>query len=387
MEKKNLSQKLNYILKELNMNRKQFIEACNKVNISISKPTILNAINGKSKGLPKLETIDTIIKVCKNSNNEKLQKISYDYLMNESIDNINNENISIHYKTGLSDKAIEILYKNYHSESYVLSYLIENIHYNFWQYQDFLIIINKLQGLLVELDELHNSEFKNESLFNLKDLYYSFKKEQLNELKREKNKNEYKKYILKELNYPTIFNDKQSTEELEGCLLQLYSDISVDLRQVFYEFLKTGQISNKNSDKYTNNDLEKFKIYYEEKCKYDCNSYFDKYINKIYEIHECYISVFLIEFLRENFKGQYRYIKDREKYLKKIKLYKDYGLKIDYESYCDFHEEMKKFANSLEVLNKYLRLAISEYMSEYYNKMLIDNIKKGLYNDKRTKTK
>lgn len=375
MEKKNLSQKLNYILKELNMNRKQFIEACNNINQSISKPTILNAINGNTKGLPKLETIDTIIKVCQNSKNEKLQKMSYDYLMNESINNINNENISINDKTGLSDTAIEILYKNYNSAGSVLSYLIENVHYNFWEYQKYLMCVTKLQKKFLELNNLHNNEFKNETLFNVKDLYYSFKKEQLSELKKEKTKKEYKKYILKELNCPAIFDNKQSIEELEQCLLQFYSSISVDLNQVFYEFLKTGQVPNKNSSNYTNDDLQKFKVYYETKSRYDCNSYFDKYINKIYEIHKCYISVFLIEYLKENFKGQYRYIKDREKYFNKIKLYKDHGIKIDYKSYCDFHEEMKKFANSLEVLNKYLRLAISEYMSEYYNKMLVDNIK------------
>lgn len=67
------------------MNKKEFLNACRMFSPSISKPTILNAINGKNTIAPTIETLSTIIKVCQTSNNEKLKLISYDFLLNDNI--------------------------------------------------------------------------------------------------------------------------------------------------------------------------------------------------------------------------------------------------------------------------------------------------------------
>ena len=70
-----LTRKLNYILKELDMTKKAFLEECKKYNPNISKPTIINMFKGKNTTTPTIQTLSTVIKVCQNSNNEKMNLV------------------------------------------------------------------------------------------------------------------------------------------------------------------------------------------------------------------------------------------------------------------------------------------------------------------------
>lgn len=104
-----LTRKLNYILRELGINKKTFLEECKKYNPSISKPTILNMLNGKNTTTPTLQTLSTVIKVCKNSNNENLKRVSFNYLLNDGIYDIEAKNFQVFDELGLDDDTIETL--------------------------------------------------------------------------------------------------------------------------------------------------------------------------------------------------------------------------------------------------------------------------------------
>ena len=78
MNNQELSYKLKYILKELGVSKQEFLKLCQRFSPSISKPTVLNAINGKNTILPTIETLSVFIKVCQSSGNEKIRNISYD---------------------------------------------------------------------------------------------------------------------------------------------------------------------------------------------------------------------------------------------------------------------------------------------------------------------
>ena len=138
MNNSELSYKLNYILKELGMNKTEFLKACRVFNPSISKPTILNAINGKNTIAPTIETLSTIIKVCQTSKNKKLKHISYDFLLNDNIKQIEANNVLVYQEIGLSDNVIDKLkqynhpfYYNYHN---IINYYLDNLPTNYFKY-------------------------------------------------------------------------------------------------------------------------------------------------------------------------------------------------------------------------------------------------------------
>lgn len=144
MNKSELSYKLKYILNELGMNKSEFLLECRKYNPSISKPTILNVINGKNKTLPTIETLNAIINVCKYSGNEKLKNISFDFLLNDQIQQVEAKNIQIYEEIGLGDDVINRL-KQYNHPIYfnygnIINYLLIHIPANYYKYLEFLKI-------------------------------------------------------------------------------------------------------------------------------------------------------------------------------------------------------------------------------------------------------
>ena len=137
MNNQELSYKLKYILTELNMNKTEFLNACRKFNPSISKPTILNAINGKNTITPTIETLSTIIKVCQTADNKKLQTISYDFLLNDNIKEIEATNSKIYQSIGLSDEVISRLkqynHPFYYDYSSIINYYFTYIPVKYWR--------------------------------------------------------------------------------------------------------------------------------------------------------------------------------------------------------------------------------------------------------------
>lgn len=142
MNNSELSYKLKYILKELGMNRAEFLKACRLFNPSISKPTILNAVNGKNTIAPTIETLSTIIKVCQTSNNKKLQRISYDFLLNDDMKELEANTAQVYQEIGLSDDVIQKLkqynhpfYFDYHN---IVNYYLDHLPANYFKYLQYL---------------------------------------------------------------------------------------------------------------------------------------------------------------------------------------------------------------------------------------------------------
>ncbi len=143
-----LSYKLKYILHELGMNRTEFLNACKMFNPSISKPTILKAVNGKNTIAPTVETLSTIIKVCQTSNNEKLKHISYDFLLNDQIQEIEAHNAQVYQEIGLSDDVIQKLKQYNHPFYYNYGNIINDYLYhlptNYFKYLTYLKITSDI---------------------------------------------------------------------------------------------------------------------------------------------------------------------------------------------------------------------------------------------------
>lgn len=227
MNNSEISYKLKYILHELGMNKTEFLAACRKFSPSISKPTILNAINGKNTIAPTIETLSTIIKVCKTSGNKKLENISYDFLLNDNIEEVEASNSAIYESIGLSDEVIARL-KQFNHPLYfdygnIINYFLVHTSGKYWQTLEMLKItcdikscLNKikdnnkdkiLKEILKHFDRDIYLEYLERNFRNIYDLYLNIKNtKELNQIKKEKLQelltileNNFK-YILMEMN-------------------------------------------------------------------------------------------------------------------------------------------------------------------------------------------
>lgn len=219
MNNQELSYKLKYILHELGMNKTEFLSACRIFNPSISKPTILNAINGKNTIAPTIETLSTIIKVCQTSGNKKLKNISYDFLLNDHIQEVEAINSQIYQEIGLSDDVINKLKQYNHPLYYdygnVINYYLYHMPTNYWKYLEYFKttcdIINSLINEDIKLlwKNIDNDAYLSYLEYNFKNVY-----EILNTIKNTKQieKKEYLiallkivkqhfNYLLNELNF------------------------------------------------------------------------------------------------------------------------------------------------------------------------------------------
>lgn len=186
MNNSDLSYKLKYILKELGLNKKELLEECRKYNPSLSKPTLLNAINGKNKNTPSIDTLSAIINVCKTSGNPKLKHISFDYLLNENIQDVKGSNIAVYQETGLSDDVINRL-KEYNTPMIfeymdTVNYFLYHTGSKYWQYLGMLKRsyeikdnINNKKEVLKLLDEGWYLLYLEEKFKNIYDIYLDLK--------------------------------------------------------------------------------------------------------------------------------------------------------------------------------------------------------------------
>ena len=371
MNKTNLSNKLNWILKELKMNKTEFIKECNKVNKYISKPTILNAINGNSKGLPKLETIDTIIKVCKASNNEKLKNISYDYLMNEDINNISEDNIQIGKNLYLSDKSIARLKNScMMADSNIISDFIDFIPEEFWEYQSYIKNTCNIQRR-INISKNCYKKIQSENIGSLVELYCDFKKDELLTIKKNKTEEQYKDYLLNILHYRDIFETNYSIEELEESLIESYRSFSGNLQETFEIYLNNKMNSNEN---YSYDDMKNFKSFLLKNYKFSNENSMQKYIESVKNVSYSYVSAYLLEYLRKDFMTQHRYMKDKRKLYSKMELYIKNYINVPKELLNEINNYYKEFYNSLEIFNKYLQLLILDSLTIYYKKLQTEKI-------------
>lgn len=224
MNNDELSYKLKYILHELGMNKTEFLNACKVFSPSISKPTILNAINGKNTIAPTIETLSIIIKVCQTSNNPKLKNISYDFLLNDNIQEIEAKNAQIYQEIGLSDDVINRL-KQYNHPIYfnygnIINYYLYHIPANYFKYLEFLKITSEIKK------ELNKKDYNIKTIYKLldNDLYIEYVERNF--------KNIYEIYAA--IKNKKIF-DKDKLLDLIDVSLNNYKYLLLEINKNLYE--------------------------------------------------------------------------------------------------------------------------------------------------------
>ena len=232
MSKYDLSYKLKYILNELGMNKTEFLNACKMFNPCISKPTILNVINGKNKTFPTVETLNVIIKVCKTYGNEKIRYISYDFLLNDNIKEIEAQNSLIYQSIGLSDEVITKLeqFNNplYFDYGNIINYYLTYMPSKYWKTLNMLKLSNDIYKTL-------NKEIKKHDIENIKKILKLFNNDILLEYIERNFKNIYDLYIKIKHNENDIIINK--LEKLRNLLKILIEYLEYKINEMNKDFL------------------------------------------------------------------------------------------------------------------------------------------------------
>ncbi len=225
MNNDELSYKLKYILHELGMNKTEFLNACKVFSPSISKPTILNAINGKNTIAPTIETLSTIIKVCQTSNNEKLKNISYDFLLNDNIQEIEANTAQVYQEIGLSDEVISKLkqynHPLYYNYNNIINYYLYHLPASYFKYLEFLKITSDI------LCELNKTEFDVKKIIKL------FDNESYLEYLERNFKNIYDIYVS--IKNKKEINDKSSLIDLISILNNHFKYLLLEINKKLYD--------------------------------------------------------------------------------------------------------------------------------------------------------
>lgn len=234
MTNSELSYKLKYILNELGVNKQEFLKLCQKFSPSLSKPTVLNAINGKNTTLPTIETLSAFVKVCQTSGNEKLKNISYDFLLNDNIQEIEAKNSEIYQSIGLSDDVINRL-KQYNHPFYfdysnIINYYFTYIPSNYWNYLNMLKISSEIDKKLDKAIKKNDIDIK-----DIKEIIKLINDERLLEYIERNFKNIYELYIKLNNNQKNI--DIDDLKELKNLMEILVGHFKYKIDKINQEFL------------------------------------------------------------------------------------------------------------------------------------------------------
>lgn len=234
MNNQELSYKLKYILKELGVSKQEFLKLCQRFSPSISKPTVLNAINGKNTILPTIETLSVFIKVCQSSGNEKIRNISYDFLLNDNIKEIEAKNASIYQSIGLSDDVIERLKQYNHPFYYdykdIINYFFIHTPSNYWRYLEMLKLTSNIEFTITQFKEKKEPKILKEllKLFD-DDVYLAYL--ELNF------RNVYDLYLNLKNNLSLDLYQLSQLEELMKILKNHFGYLLLEMNRKFYEVI------------------------------------------------------------------------------------------------------------------------------------------------------
>ena len=156
-----LSKKMNVILEKMECSKTRFIELCRHVDPQISKPTILNLINGRGKMLPSVETLSVVVKACHIYGNDELKRLTYDYLLSDEVNELTPENLSSYAEFGLSSDTLKFFREEETFGLYERDTLrgvnefVPNVRRYFFTY---VSIANNLVEVLKNIKELRNEK-------------------------------------------------------------------------------------------------------------------------------------------------------------------------------------------------------------------------------------
>lgn len=145
-EMKNISEKVKYIIDESGYNMTQFASMANKYGYPLTRQTLSSIINDKNP-YPSVQILNSIIQVCHKLENEKLRKVTFDFLLNDDIEDIEAINANLHYELGLSEASIkELQFESYPfvDNSKEIDYFIYFSRYKYWQNLARIRLINNI---------------------------------------------------------------------------------------------------------------------------------------------------------------------------------------------------------------------------------------------------
>lgn len=126
--------KLKKIIEELQkddayMTQKKFIQNSNLPKSTFNK---LFSESYNASTSTTIASVETIVNHCRTFNNKNVKNITYDFLLDDSIENITRENIEINRITNFDDLTIQKIQEINQTEPYILNDIITNIDNSFW---------------------------------------------------------------------------------------------------------------------------------------------------------------------------------------------------------------------------------------------------------------
>ena len=151
--------KLKKIIEELqkedvNMTQKKFIKDSN-LAVSTFNKLFTESYNANTS--TSIASIEAIISRCRKSDNEAVKHVTYDFLLDDSVENITRENIEINRITNFDDLTIQKIQEINKTEPYILNDIITNMDSSFWTNLQELKILKNYKTICKDIETIYSS--------------------------------------------------------------------------------------------------------------------------------------------------------------------------------------------------------------------------------------
>lgn len=113
-----------------------------------------NFYNWEKGIMPTTNMLKDIVFICRKSNNDLLKEISYDYLVDDNIENMTRDNIDINEKLNLSDKAIKKINEINNEKIASFNIFLEEMKTDIWKSLEINQTVKKIYTGLINSDNL-----------------------------------------------------------------------------------------------------------------------------------------------------------------------------------------------------------------------------------------
>lgn len=154
--------KLKKIIEELqkddnNMTQKKFIKNSNLPKSTFNKLFSESYSNNSTT----VSSIKLIVEHCRKFDNKNVKNVSYDFLLDDSVENITRENIEINRITNFDDLTIQNVQEINKTEPYILNDIINNIDKSFWSNLQELKILKNYKIICKEIKDIYANLLQN----------------------------------------------------------------------------------------------------------------------------------------------------------------------------------------------------------------------------------
>lgn len=270
--------KLKKIIEELqkedvNMTQKKFIKDSN-LAVSTFNKLFTESYNANTS--TSIASIEAIISRCRKSDNEAVKHVTYDFLLDDSVENITRENIEINRITNFDDLTIQKIQEINKTEPYILNDIITNMDSSFWTNLQELKILKNYKTICKDIETIYSSLLQkgfNNFLKARNNLYLEYSN---NESINQKIK-EYTSLLNETISFIKSTDNYFAEEPLElmylfnidtsGKLKKLYDEILVNTYNNCVDFfIKDLNIQNKMKPTYNFDNFEEIHHLYTKLC-------------------------------------------------------------------------------------------------------------------------